>query len=79
MAAISAVMFLKVLENVCISLPAMVDHRSILLSAEIILRVQCASSVGYNINSHNGLKNCVESSPLQNANDADVVFLLGQI
>lgn len=78
MAAISAVMFLKVLENVCISLPAMVDHRSILLSTEIILRVQCASSVGYNINSHNGLKNCVESS-LQNANDADVVFLLGQI
>lgn len=60
-------------------MPDVVDHRSILLLTEIILSVQCACLVGYKINSHNGLENCADSSPLQNANDADVGFLLGQI
>ena len=75
---ISAVMFLKVLENFCLEVPGVVDHRGILLPTEIILSVQCPCLVGYNIDSHNRLKNYVNSSPLQDANGVDF-FLLGQI
>ena len=72
---ISAVMFLKVLENFCLEVPGVVDHRGILLPTEIILSVQCPCLVGYNIDSHNRLKNYVNSSPLQDANGVDFFFV----
>lgn len=73
---ISAVMFLKVLENFCLEVPGVVDHRGILLPTEIILSVQCPCLVGYNIDSHNRLKNYVNSSPLQDANGVDFFFFV---